>query len=464
MSGRLSIDDAERLIGHARELGRTGDIGRALQALSRALDLAPERSAAPYAALAAQIRPKGYFAKLDSDLRLCLASASVDPQMLARVTARLLLLKYPDAEAPVGDDPLWRAFLARCINVDPEMEARLVGMAQAPGPLREALAEQAFASEYAWGGEALGVPAHAAAELAEEHGLAGTLASIGDEGDGVSRTVRAQYEANPYPRWRVPPAPERASVRALLRGIGGSPEDPAGVLVAGCGTGYEPIDLARTDPSLAITALDLSRPSLAYGQRMADGLGIGNVRFVQGDILDAARLGQTFDLVSSTGVLHHMARPEDGLAALAGVLRPGGVLRIALYSERARAWVGEAQRVIAEHGWLPTGQGIRAFRAHVLALQPSAPLARLKESDDFYTTSGCRDLCFHAHEHWYRLPQVAAMLRGAGLELVRFDAPPQAVALFRGDPLDLDAWDALEAGHPLLFAGMYHLWCQPVRG
>jgi SAM-dependent methyltransferase len=456
------MDEAGRLIGHARELAATGDIGRALQALSRALDLAWEIAAAPYAALVSQITPRGYFAKLDSDLRVCMAAESVDPQILARVTARLLLLKYPEA-GEVTDDPLWTAFLTRCINVDPEMEARLVTMmGAAPGALHEALAEQAFASEYVWGGAGLGVPERAAAALAEERALAGMLPSIGDERDHVSSAVRAHYEANPYPRWRAPPAPERASVRALLRGMGGQPDDPAEVLIAGCGTGYEPIDLARTDPALSITALDLSRASLAYGQRMAKALDIDNVRFVQGDILDVGRLGKTFDLVSSTGVLHHMARPEDGLAALAGVLKPGGVLRIALYSERARAWVRAAHRVIAEHGWQPTVEGIRAFREHVLALPAEAPLARLRESDDFYTLSGCRDLCFHAHEHWYRLPQVAAMLRNTGLELARFDAPPEAMALFRSDPLDLDAWDALEAEHPWLFAGMYHFWCRPV--
>jgi SAM-dependent methyltransferase len=457
------MDEAERLIGHARELHRMGDIGRALQALSRALDLAPERAALPYAALVSQIRPKGYFAKLDSDLRVCLEAANVDPQMLARVTARLLLLKYPEADEVAGD-PLWTAFLTRCINVDPEMEARLIAMAGVPGALRAGLAEQAFASEYVWGGEGLGVPERAAAERAEERALAGTLPSIGDERDSVSVAVRAQYEANPYPRWRTPPAPERASLHALLRDLGGQPGDPAEALIAGCGTGYEPIDLARTDPSLSITALDLSRASLAYGQRMAGALGVGNVRFVQGDILDVARLGRAFDLVSSTGVLHHMARPGGGLGALAGVLKPGGVLRIALYSERARGWVHDAHRVIAERGWEATAEGIRAFREYVLALPAESPLARLRESDDFYTLSGCRDLCFHAQEHCYRLPQVAAMLRDARLEPVRFDAPAEAMALFRGNPLDPDAWDALEAEHPLLFAGMYHLWCRPVGG
>lgn len=448
--------EAARLLAAAGQLARAGERGRALQALSRALDRAPEQAAAPYAALIAEVRPSGWHPKLDSDLRVCLASPAVDPQMLARVAARLLLLHYP--EPVVVEDPLWIAFLTRCINVDPAMEARLAWLARQalPDALRDALAVQAFASEYAWGGEDLGVPPAAAAELAEERALAAAIESLGEKGDSVSAQVHAQYEANPYPRWRAPPAPQPRSLADLLAALGAPQEEPIDVLVAGCGTGFEPIDLARTDPSLEVTALDLSAASLAYGQRMARALGVANVRFVRGNLLDAARLGRSFAMVSSTGVLHHMADPAAGLAALAGVTRPGGVLRIALYSERARAWVREAHRVIAARGFTATPEGIRAFRRHVLALPPGDPLARLAESDDFYTLSGCRDLAFHAHEHWYRPPEIGAMLAGAGLELLRVEAPPGAPS--PADPRDLAGWDAIEARHPHLFAGMIHFW------
>src|SRR5690606_31816845 len=97
--------------------------------------------------------------------------------------------------------------------------------------------------------------------------------------------VRAQYEANPYPRWRAPPAPQLRSLADLLAALGAPQEEPIDVLVAGCGTGFEPIDLARTDSSLEVTALDLSAASLAYGQRMARALGVANVRFVRGNLL-----------------------------------------------------------------------------------------------------------------------------------------------------------------------------------
>jgi len=75
-------------------------------------------------------------------------------------------------------------------------------------------------------------------------------------------------------------------------------------------------------------------------------------------------------------------------------------------------------------------------------------------------------LCFHVREHWYRLPAIGEMLAAAGLELLMLDAPPEAQARFAqahgaaADRRDLVLWDQVEAAHPQLFAGMFHLWCR----
>ncbi|MBB4841161.1 SAM-dependent methyltransferase [Sphingomonas kyeonggiensis] len=461
--------EAGQLLRMAADAANQGAFNQALPMLSHALAFDSEATAPAYAELLSHLSLTGWPTQLEADLVTCLHARTVDPQVLARTTARMLLVKYP--EPAVAEDALWIAFLTRCINVDPAMETRLAWLAEEtlPEGLRAALAVQAFAGEYVWGGEGLGVPSEAAAALAEERALAEAMPSLGVSGDAVSDRVRAQYEANPYPRWRAPAGRQRVSVAAHLAALGAPQAEPLAVLVAGCGTGFEPIDLARMDPSLTITALDLSGASLAYGQRMAGALGVQAVRFVQGDILDVAKLGQRFGLVNCTGVLHHMERPEDGLAALTGALEPGGVVRLALYSERARGWVAEAHRVIAEHGWDASVEGIRTFRAHVLALPPEQPLSRLRESDDFYTLSGCRDLCFHVREHWYRLPAIGEMLGAAGLELLMLDAPPDAQGLFTrlfgtsGDRRSLALWDQVEATAPHLFAGMFHLWAKRVQ-
>jgi hypothetical protein len=102
----------------------------------------------------------------------------------------------------------------------------------------------------------------------------------------------------------------------------------------------------------------------------------------------------------------------------------------------------------------------------VLDAPATSPLAPLRTSDDFYSLSGCRDLVFHVHEQAYDPSGLAYLLAGAGLTLVGFDAPEEATVRFRerhgpsANPLDLTLWDTVEADHPGLFAGMYHLWAR----
>jgi 2-polyprenyl-3-methyl-5-hydroxy-6-metoxy-1,4-benzoquinol methylase len=513
---------APGLAGMGMFLADHGDPGTAAQLLSQAMaagDAAARVRIAPaFARLLEGLKPSAWDPTLDRDLQICLTAPTVDPQTLARVVAETLLLKQSAFDGTavtleaMGRDPLWLAFLSRCVNVSAAMEARLDAVRTALVEIRveaddkleapvsaliAALGISGFASEYVAAGQAAdgtaGVlfrpPAVSEAlalgegeiqtllirrtieEPARERTLAKAATALTPGcTDPVSDAVKAQYEANPYPRWSASPAPRPRPLVEAVAALPGLDRRAFGdraqtVLVAGCGTGFEPIDMARMDPALTITAMDLSRASLAHGMRVAEDLGLTGIRFVQGDILAFDKVQAQFDVVTSTGVIHHMARPEDGLARLAGVLRPGGVVRLGLYSERARAVVRAAHDLIQRKGWTPVDADIRAFRAHVLVLPEGDPLAALKESADFYSLSGCRDLVFHVQEHRYTPPQLGELIAGAGLRLVAFEAPPEAMAAFAtafgtADSLDLDLWDRLEAQRPTLFAGMYHLWAQ----
>ena len=255
----------------------------------------------------------------------------------------------------------------------------------------------------------------------EEAEIARGLPSLVEIRDSTSRVVRSQYEENPYPRWislAQDPGPELREAlghRFPERPIGGAVES---ILVAGGGTGHEPLLTARSNPGAQVLSLDLSRASLAYAARMARRLGIDNVRFLQADLLDVATLGETFDAILASGVLHHMADPETGLQALAGVLRPDGVIRIGLYSARARATVTKARAAADEAGLDGSPEGIRAFRKAIFECGES-DLAALLRSADFYTVSTCRDLVFHVHERRFTIPEVGRALARSGLRLAR---------------------------------------------
>lgn len=309
-------------------------------------------------------------------------------------------------------------------------------------------------------------------EPLEERRIRPTIEAVTVVADPVSAAVREQYEANPYPRWlrsARPSSPEslagylhRLFPVANLEGLA---EGAVRILVAGCGTGRHPISTAQRFPDASILAIDLSRASLAYAIRKTRELGIANVVYRQADILALDPIAGRFDVIECAGVLHHLRDPLEGWRALLPVLRPGGVMRIALYSERARRHVLRARELVAAEEFAANPEGIRAFRAAVLARLEDPLLARLARSEDFYSLSGCRDLVFHVEEHRFTLPRIAAVLVDLGLAFIGFEWPDAgAVAAYRAQfpedrPLsDLANWDRFEADRPDTFAGMYRFW------
>ena len=238
--------------------------------------------------------------------------------------------------------------------------------------------------------------------------------------DATSQAVQAQYETNPYPRWVSTAVPQPfASVETFLREMlpaapvrasakSGSPD----VLIAGCGTGQHAIMTARQyRDARARDRPEPREPRLCAARTRALGL---DIEYAQADIMRLGALGRNFDLIESNGVLHHMADPYAGWRVLLSLLRPGGFMRIGLYSERARWGVVEARAFIAQARlWRDAG------RDPALPPRPDAARRRTGRDamarnimwfNDFYSTSECRDLLFHVQEHRMTLPQIKAFL------------------------------------------------------
>lgn len=292
--------------------------------------------------------------------------------------------------------------------------------------------------------------------------------------DTVSKQVQAQYESNPYPRWWHSPHGNPIAFSDYLRvalPAFDQPDflkEPLEVLVAGCGTGQHPISVARLTKDCRVLAVDLSRASLAYAIRMAREIGIESVTFRHGDILSLSCLDRRFPVIECAGVLHHMQDPEAGLAVLADLLRPGGVMKLGLYSEVARASVVAARARIAALGLSSDAADIRAFRHRILSKQESdETLQSLLGFGDFFDLDSARDLMFHVQEHRFTIPRLAALLDRHGLAFLGFqfaatETPRTYAARFPEDPAmtDLRCWQRFEEEDPSLFRGMYQFWCQ----
>jgi len=307
-------------------------------------------------------------------------------------------------------------------------------------------------------------------EPSEETRLRAALPALTRIDDAVSRRVRQQYEENPYPRWVGLPAGTPGALALRLRhrfpraALQPLPQtDELDILIAGCGTGQEAIETAEENPQARVLAIDLSAASLAYARRMSDTRGVRNVEYAQADLLELGALERRFDVISSVGVLHHLDDPLAGWRVLCGLLRPGGVMQIGVYSAAARGDIARARRVVAERGYDATRAGIRRGRAELLADPAFASLAALR---DFHTTSECRDLLFHVQERTFTLEQVELALRALDLSLLGFVLQPDVtrayVQRFADDPAatNLANWARFEADHPHTFLGMYVMWLQ----
>ena len=288
----------------------------------------------------------------------------------------------------------------------------------------------------------------------------------------VSKAVQIQYEENPYPRWTAITRGASQNIEQWIRRWNPdyvAPADLRGtlrVLVAGCGTGMDAINTALHLHNAQVTAVDLSRASLAYAMRKAGEYGLENIRFRHQDILALGSDAESYHVINCTGVLHHMENPAVGLERLAGVLRPGGVIRLALYSELARAPLQQARDLIRASGLGPRTGDIRKFRQQVFADGARGPLAELMGSTDFFSTSECRDLLFHVQETQVNLPGIRALLAAAKLEFLGFELGIAEVeqGFRREHPgvalTDLGAWAEYEQRHPHSFRAMYQFWCR----
>jgi SAM-dependent methyltransferase len=187
------------------------------------------------------------------------------------------------------------------------------------------------------------------------------------------------------------------------------------ILVAGCGTNQAAV-IAYTNPSAQVVAIDVSSASLDHHRWLKDRYSLANLELHQLPIEQVASLHRDFDLIITTGVLHHMADPGAGMRALAERLRPDGVLAVMLYANYGRIGVQLMQSVFADMGLRQDEASLAVVRDALGQLSPMHPLASyLQLAPDLGDDAGLVDTFLHGREQAYTIDECRALVESTGL-------------------------------------------------
>lgn len=235
------------------------------------------------------------------------------------------------------------------------------------------------------------------------------------------------YESHPYPppvddleayrrRWDE----RRRRVESHLFWPAEPYRDDRSLLVAGCGT-TQAARYAVRWPHARVVGIDVSASSLAFTEQLKRKHGLDNLEVRQLPIERAAELGQSFELVLCTGVLHHLEDPDAGVRALREVLAPGGAMHLMVYAPYGRAGVYMLQEYCRRLGIGWSDAEIDDLIASLKALSPGHPLVPLlRTSPDFATKAGVADALLHPRDRSYSVSQLLEFLEHAGLVFGRW--------------------------------------------
>jgi SAM-dependent methyltransferase len=248
------------------------------------------------------------------------------------------------------------------------------------------------------------------------------------DADAVAERVRAFYERHPYPppvddlegyRRRWQDRDRRRADHHLFWPARPYREDPS-ILIAGCGTSQAAKHAMRW-PSARVTGIDFSATAVRGTEEMKRRYDLHNLEVRQLAVERVGELGLTFDQIVCTGVLHHLADPDAGLAALRDVLAPDGAMHLMVYAPYGRAGIYMLQDLCRRLGIQPTPDGIRDLASALEVLPREHPLAPLlRSAPDFQDHAALADALLHPRDRAYSVPQLFELLDRADLAFGRW--------------------------------------------
>ncbi len=181
--------------------------------------------------------------------------------------------------------------------------------------------------------------------------------------------------------------------------------DSLDILIAGCGANQAAY-FAYMNPESRVVGIDLSGASLAHEQHLKQKHHLDNLELYQLNLEQAASLGRMFDLIVSSGVLHHLPDPGAGLRVLGDCLKADGVISLMLYGYYPRVGVHMLQEAFRVLGLQQDAAGIEMVKHTLNHVIPAWHHVASYRDRDRGFDAGLVDTYLHVRERAYTVPDV----------------------------------------------------------
>jgi SAM-dependent methyltransferase len=240
----------------------------------------------------------------------------------------------------------------------------------------------------------------------QAYGVVNGIPDLRLPSEGQTAVVRDFYMESPFPNY--PPNDTLSGLRGraarseFARLLEQAVPGDARVVEIGCGTGQMSLFLATADR--IILGADLTRASLELGAGAAQRYDLRGVRFVETDLRSPGLREGAFDVVYSSGVLHHTPDPRAAFRAMAKLAKPGGIVVLGLYNAYAR-FPHRLRRLVG--------------RATGFRMIPFDPVLRARNAEPERRKAWFRDQYLHPEEHRHTIAEVQGWFRENGIEYLR---------------------------------------------
>jgi SAM-dependent methyltransferase len=248
--------------------------------------------------------------------------------------------------------------------------------------------------------------------------------------DEKTTSVRALYEAFPYPSGN-PELRIGADARLALSksSLAGPPARTIHVLDAGCGRAIGLIGAAAIQPDVQFVGADINRVALQEAEAVITERGLENIKLAEVDLttLEGLEVPEGgFDVIQSSGVIHHLEDPLAGLQQLTKVLAPHGVIVLMVYGRLGRQGY---ERVTAFIDAL-AGPEHPIEQRLAVAREALGAMVRAGAGEPWQTALATDDVEFvdrylHIQEASYSVPELYELLDAADLQPAGWCLPRQ---------------------------------------